>query len=348
MKVAVTGAAGFVGTNLVERLVADGHDVVAVDRVSPAHCLDHPHVTWRRADVFDQDALAEAFAGVDTVYHLVAMITLKQADDLAWRVNTAGVAATARAALAAGVRRFVHCSSIHSFDQYTDSGTVDETSARSDDPALPVYDRSKWAGEQELRKVIADGLDAVICNPTGVYGPVDHGLSRINGMLRDGAQGKVPLFPEGSFDLVDVRDVATGLTLAAEHGVTGENYLLGGEQVRIFDAMRTVAGLCGRFRALAAIPLPVIKAIVPVAEPISRLFGSDLVSRASISALLAQPTVDITKATEHLGYRPRSSSRTLADLVAFLAESGQMGSARPSSGAPFTPVLPDSPAITPV
>ncbi|EGD53757.1 NAD-dependent epimerase/dehydratase family protein [Gordonia neofelifaecis] len=340
MKVAVTGAAGFVGTNLVNQLVADGHDVVAIDRVSPAHCLDHPQVTWTSADIFDQDALAAAFDGVDTVYHLVAMITLKQQDELAWRVNTEGVASTARAALAAGVRRFVHCSSIHSFDQYTDNGVVDETSPRSEDPALPVYDRSKWAGEQELRKVIADGLDAVICNPTGVYGPVDHGLSRINGMLRDAAQGKVPMFVEGNFDLVDVRDVAKGLTLAAERGVTGENYLLGGEQVRLFDAMRTVAELCGRFRPLFAVPLSVLKVVVPIAEPISHLFGSDLVSRASIAALVAQPTVDIEKAKAELGYEPRSSADTLADLVSFLCDTKQMGSARPKSGLPFESVLP--------
>ncbi len=339
MKVAVTGAAGFVGTNLVNQLVADGHDVLAIDRVSPAHAIGHSQVTWLAADIFDQAALQAAFDGVDTVYHLVAMITLKQKDELAWRVNTEGVASTARAALAAGVRRFVHCSSIHSFDQYTDNGVVDETSPRSEDSKLPVYDRSKWAGEQELRKVIADGLDAVICNPTGVYGAVDHGLSRINGMLRDAAQGKVPLFPDGTFDLVDVRDVAIGLTLAAEHGVTGENYLLGGEQVRLFQAMRDVAGLCGRFRALAPIPLSVIKAIVPVAEPISQLFGSDLVSRASIAALIAQPIVDISKARRDLGYVPRSSADSLADLVAFLADSGQMGKARPRSGARFAPVL---------
>ncbi|WP_341268105.1 NAD-dependent epimerase/dehydratase family protein [Gordonia malaquae] len=340
MKVAVTGAAGFVGTNLVNQLVADGHDVVAIDRVSPAHAIDHAQVTWLSADIFDQPALESAFDGVDTVYHLVAMITLKQKDELAWRVNTEGVASTARAALTAGVRRFVHCSSIHSFDQYTDNGVVVETSRRSEDPELPVYDRSKWAGEQELRKVIADGLDAVICNPTGVYGPVDHGLSRINGMLRDAAQGKVPLFPEGTFDLVDVRDVAIGLTLAAEHGVTGENYLLGGEQVRLFDAMRIVAKDCGRPRPIAALPLGVLKVFVPLIEPIGHRLGSDLVSKASIAALVAQPTVDITKARTVLGYQPRSSADTLSDLDAFLADSRQMGSARPKSGRRFTSVVP--------
>ncbi|MGB3698004.1 MAG: NAD-dependent epimerase/dehydratase family protein [Gordonia sp. (in: high G+C Gram-positive bacteria)] len=338
MKVAVTGAAGFVGTNLVNQLVADGHDVVAIDRVSPAHGSTSPQVTWTAADIFDHDAMVAAFADVDTVYHLVAMITLKQQDEVAWRVNTEGVAGVARAALDAGVRRFVHCSSIHSFDQYADNGIVDETSRRSEDPAIPVYDRSKWAGEQELRKVIADGLDAVICNPTGVYGPVDHGLSRINGMLRDAAQGKVPLFVEGNFDLVDVRDVARGLILAGEHGRTGENYLLGGSQVRLIDAMRTVAGLCGRFRPLFAVPLSVIKLVVPIAEPISNMLGSDLVSRASIAALVAQPTVDITKAREEFGYAPRSSDDTLADLVAFLADSKQCGSAAPTSGRHYEPV----------
>ncbi|WP_132994156.1 NAD-dependent epimerase/dehydratase family protein [Gordonia zhaorongruii] len=342
MKVAVTGAAGFVGTNLVNQLVADGHDVVAIDRVSPAHDSTHPQVTWTSIDIFDSESLAHAFSGVDTVYHLVAMITLKQSDEVAWRVNTEGVASTARAALTAGVRRFVHCSSIHSFDQYTDNGLVDETSPRSVDPGLPVYDRSKWAGEQELHKVIADGLDAVICNPTGVYGPVDHGLSRINGMLRDAAQGKVPVFVEGTFDLVDVRDVARGLTLAAQHGVTGQNYLLGGSQVRLFDAMQTMAGLCGRFRPLFAIPLSLIKLIVPIAEPISNLLGSDLVSRSSIAALVAQPTVDISKAATELGHRPRPSADTLADLASFLCDSEQMGSARPTSDQRFESAVPSS------
>lgn len=344
MKVAVTGAAGFVGTNLVNQLVVDGHDVVAIDRVQP-RLAPASEVTWVRADIFDTGALTTAFADVDTVYHLVAMITLKQRDELAWRVNTEGVTSAARAALAAGVRRFVHCSSIHSFDQYTDNGVVDEQSERSTGASLPVYDRSKWAGEQALRAVVDDGLDAVICNPTGVYGPVDYGLSRINGMLSDAARGRVPLFVNGTFDLVDVRDVALGLIAAGERGVTGDNYLLGGSPVRLVDAMRRVAQLCGRPQPLAAIPLGLLKVVVPVIEPISHFLGSDLVSRASISALEAQPTVDITKARRQLGYRPRTSADTLDDLVSFLAESGRIGSAKPTSGHRFEPVSPSSAAV---
>ncbi|GAB09427.1 putative NAD-dependent epimerase/dehydratase family protein [Gordonia araii NBRC 100433] len=344
MRVAVTGAAGFVGTNLIDRLVADGHEVLAIDRAVPAEST-HPveRCTWREIDIFDVPSLTEALTGVDRVFHLVAMITLKQEDPVAWRVNTEGVGAVARAALAAGVGRFVHCSSIHSFDQYATSGVLDESSSRAADPGIPVYDRSKWAGEQELRAVVADGLDAVIANPTGVYGPADgiggRPLSRINGMLRDAARGVVPVFIEGGFDLVDVRDVAAGLALAAEHGRTGENYILGGEQVRLMDAMRSAAKLTGRMQPAFAIPNGLLKAVIAAAEPLGHLFGSDLVSRASISAIQAAPSVDCTKARAELGYAPRPSSQTVSDLVSFLADHDRLGRARPVSELRYQPVV---------
>jgi len=336
MRAAVTGAAGYVGTNLIEALVADGHEVLAIDREIPADAgATQDSCEWREIDIFDVEAMTAALRGVDRVYHLVAMITLKQEDPIAWRVNTEGVAVVARAALAAGVGRFVHCSSIHSFDQYNCGGTIDEKSVRSADAHIPVYDRSKWAGEQELRTVIADGLDAVIANPTGVYGPVDgaHGrpLSRINGILRDGARGFVPVFIEGEFDLVDVRDVARGLILAGEHGRTGENYIIGGEHVRLMDALCEAAGATGRLRPAFAIPTGILNAVIAIAEPIGHLFGSDLVSRASLGAIQSAPKIDIDKARTELGYSPRNSAETVADLVGFLAESGRLGSARPKA-----------------
>lgn len=219
MKVAVTGAAGFVGTNLLDLLVRSGHEVTAIDRIRSEHAPEG--VTWVNGDVLDVESMKRALDGVEVVYHLVAMITLAQKDDLAWTVNTKGVRTVAEAALAVGVRRMVHCSSVHSFDQSNCGGVLDEQSPRSVDASIPVYDRSKWAGEIELRAVIETGLDAVICNPTGVYGPVDYGLSRVNSLLRNAARGRVPAAVHGAFDFVDVRDVAAGLIAAGEKGRTG-------------------------------------------------------------------------------------------------------------------------------
>ena len=322
MRVAVTGAAGFIGSNLVEYLVEQGNDVIAIDRVSAEHWPTHG-ITFVKGDVLDPASMEAALEGVDVVYHMVAMITLKQQDETAWNLNTKGVRVVAEAALKVGVRRMVHCSSVHSFDQYSCGGYLSEASLRSESPEIPVYDRSKWAGEQELHAVIAKGLDAVICNPTGVYGPTDYGLSRVNKMLRDSARGRIPAVITGGFDFVDVRDVVIGLTLAAEKGRTGENYLLTGHMLSMKWAFNMAAKITGRRGPVVAFPLSWITTILPIAEPIAAKLGSDVVSRAAMGALIAQPEVDGTKASSELGYQPRRAAETIQDLITFLISSRQ-------------------------
>ena len=313
MQVAVTGAAGFLGTNLIAELVARGDEVVAIDRVAPPA---RPGVRWVVADVLDPQSVRAALAGAEVVYHLVAMITLAQRNDLAWRVNTQGVRVVAEAARAAGVRRLVHCGSVHSFVPETPGGRLDETSRRSSDPALPVYDRSKWQGEVELRAVIEAGLDAVICNPTGIFGPIDpRPLSRINAGLCGAARGRVPVMLAGGFDLVDVRDVATGLIAAAEKGRTGENYLLSGHLVPMLTVSRLAAAAAGVRGPRFALPSALVTPLVAAAEPLLGRFGSDTISRATLSALTSAPAVDGAKAGRELGFTARPIERTVEDLV---------------------------------
>ncbi|GAB3130255.1 NAD-dependent epimerase/dehydratase family protein [Tsukamurella serpentis] len=324
MRVAVTGAAGFVGGNLLQLLSEQGHEIVAIDRTASPHAPDGVH--WVRASVLEPDQMRAALEGVDVVYHLVAMITLRMEDEVAWRLNTEGVRVVARAALDAGVSKMVHLSSIHAYDQDLVQ-VIDESAPRSERPEIPVYDRSKWAGEQELRRVIDDGLDATVCNPTGVWGPADHGasLSRLNRLAHTAARGRLPAFvAKAGFDLVDVRDVAEGVMLAAEKGRTGENYLLGGEFAPIIDTMRLAAQAAGRSGPQIAVPIGALAAIMPVLEPIGALLGSDVLSKAALGPLFASPLVDITKARTELGYSPRSMATTAADLVQFFTENSRL------------------------
>ncbi|MFE7800248.1 NAD-dependent epimerase/dehydratase family protein [Nocardia sp. NPDC057440] len=325
MKVAVTGAAGYLGTNLLSLLVGRGHEVVAIDRVVPEGPAD-PGVTWMSGNVLDPDSMRTVLAGAEIVYHLVAVITLAEKNDLAWKVNTEGVRVVAEAALDLGVRRMVHASSIHAFDQYSCGGRIDESSPRSTTDGLPVYDRSKWAGEVELRKVIDKGLDAVICNPTGVFGPVDHStpLSRINRTLKDAARGRVPAMIGGGFDLVDVRDVAQGLVLASERGRTGENYLLGGSMISMLDLCRLAARHGGKKGPKFTIPPRLVGGLIPVLEPIGKMLGTDIMSRAALGALLSAPVVDHDKATREIDYQPRPIDETVRDLVTFFADPTQL------------------------
>jgi len=321
MRVAVTGAAGFVGVNLLQQLLRQGHEVRAIDRTRSEQ-VDGPGLSWVHADVLDPTAMQRALEGVEIVYHLVAKITLSAEDQVAWTLNTQGVRSVAEAALAAGVRRMVHCSSIHAYDQYRCGGRINENSLRSTDPSIPVYDRSKYAGELELRKVIDAGLDAVICNPTGIYGPADYGPSRVNGLLRSGALGRIPVMVSGGFDFVDVRDVVAGLIAAGERGRCGQNYLLGGHQLTMIEALRMAAAVVGRRGPLFAIPLDMIRPIVPIAERIGRRVGSDVISEGSIAAAAAAPLVDHGKASAELGYSARPAAETIRDLIAFFVSSG--------------------------
>jgi nucleoside-diphosphate-sugar epimerase len=184
MTVAVTGGAGYVGTNLAAALRGDGHEVRVVDLVRPVTALRHG-ARWVRADVRDEAAMRAALSGVDIVYHLAAVISVVGGlGGLVESVNVGGVRAVGRAALAAGVRRFVHCSSVHTFDVAASAGgLVDEGSRRAVPGELPAYDRSKAAGEEELGWLAAGGLDTVTINPTGIIGPEDEGPSRMGAVL---------------------------------------------------------------------------------------------------------------------------------------------------------------------
>ncbi len=325
MRVLVTGAAGYLGRHLVAALSERGDSVTAADLLADLPS-NTDHVEWRRLDILDADAVARVMAGHDLVFHLAARITLQASDDAAWRLNTEGVSIVSRAALQSGVQRFVHCSSVHSFNT-SSPGTLTEESPRSvTDAPLPLYDRSKFAGETELHRAIDDGLPAVIANPTGVFGPPDVAprMSRMNGMLRDAALGRIPVDIKGGFDWVDVRDVTATLLRMATRGRVGENYLLGGHQLSIHTAFRTAANLTGRRGPLFALPHWSVKGIVPLATAIGRRVDSDLLTVASMSALRWNPTVDSTKAHAELGHAARPSEETIRDLVAHFVETGRL------------------------
>lgn len=326
MKVAVTGAAGFLGLNVVNALLGEGHDVLAIDRVpgtSPASATGT--VRWESVDILDEAAVTRALEGIEVVYHLVAVISLRQEDALAERVNVHGVGSVARAALAAGVRRMINCGSLASFD-YEKNGVVDETSPRSTNPALPVYHRSKYYGEVELLKVVDAGLDALTCNPTGIYGPIDHPdrMSRLNLSLLDAARGKLPAGVPGLFDMVDVRDVAQGFLLAAEKGRTGHNYLIGGHRFDLFEAQALAARYAGEKGPQIKIPIRLLEAVAPFIDPIARRFGSESFAPAALENMTMSPIVDHTKATLELGYEARPTEETIEDLVGFFAENGML------------------------
>jgi len=264
MVCAVTGAAGHIGTNLVRELLAQGRDTRIIDLREPAAlvALGADFVT---ADVRDPVPMAAALSGVDTVFHLAAVISVTGSRGGAVEdVNVNGVRTVAEAALRAGVRRLVHCSSVHAFDLEALRGRpVDEQAPRSLARRLPAYDRSKAAGEVQLRRVVEQGLDAVVVNPTGVIGPRDEQPSRMGHFFLALAAGRLPATVEGGFDWVDVRDVVTALLAAETRGRTGENYLVGGHYATTRELAEVAHAVTGRGRSTGRGAVVVRPAVVP-------------------------------------------------------------------------------------
>ncbi|HEV8625656.1 MAG TPA: NAD-dependent epimerase/dehydratase family protein [Acidimicrobiia bacterium] len=330
MRFVVTGASGHLGANVVRALVAADEPVRAVD-IRPGSALTGIAAEFVRGDVLDRSTLKDALAGAEFVLHLAAKISIAgDPDGSVRRVNVDGVRHVAEAALEAGVRRVVHCSSLHAYDVGAIAGPVRENGLRATDPALPAYDRSKAAGEDELRRVVDRGLDAVIVNPSGMFGPVDPEPSRMGRMLLAMFKGRMPVSVTGAFDFVDVRDVAAALLAAAEQGRTGENYLVGGHRASVTELGHLAAQVTGRRPPRLVVPLAPVRlaaeAAVRLAGP--RRAGRLLLTPEALHALANDPVVDYSKAVAELGYRPRPLADTVADLHASFIDDGRLRTRR--------------------
>jgi len=323
----VTGGSGYVGTNLCIALLADGHIVRVVDPREPVTAIRHG-AEWIRADIRDTAAMRRAPGGADTVYHLAAIISIAGGlGGLVNAINVDGVRVVAEAARLAGVRRLVHLSSVHAFDIAACVGrTVDEASPRSVSASLPAYDRSKAAGEAELRRVVDWGLDAVTINPTGVIGPIDESPSRMGSVLLALWRRRLPALVAGGFDWVDVRDVVGALrAAAADRGRTGESYLVPGHRLTV-AALAQVAGRgSGSAVTRRIAPMWSARAAAPIGNVLARRLGTSLLPTSeALHALDSFPVIDGGKAVRELGHRARPVDETLASLHTYFVDTGRL------------------------
>jgi dihydroflavonol-4-reductase len=325
MTVLVTGASGHVGANLVRDLLARGERVRALVHRDDRALTGLP-VEAVRGDVRDPACLRPAMAGAEVVYHLAAVISIDgDRGGLVPAVNVEGVRNVAEAALAAGVRRMVHVSSIHAFMQEPLDQPLDEQRAPVAVPHYPAYDRSKAAGEAALRTVIARGLDAVIINPTGIIGPHDFAPSRMGRWFLAIAARRLPALVDGGFDWVDVRDVSAAAIAAAAHGRRGANYLIAGHWLSLRELAQLGAEVTGVREPLFDSPMWLARVGAPFAVAYGRLTGREpLFTSEALHALRANRQIVRERALLELGHAPRPLHQTVADLHRWFAAAGML------------------------
>lgn len=315
--VAVTGATGHLGANLVRALVLRGDRVRALV-FGDDRALRGLEVERAPGDVRDPASLRAVFRGCDTVFHLAAFISVTGSrGGLVEAVNVGGAANAAEAALAEGVGRFVHCSSVHAFDIHT-PGPLREDGARPPESAC-AYDRSKWAGEREVQARVARGLDAVVINPSGILGPSDFGPSRIGRLLLDVRRGLLPALIPGGFAWIDARDLSAAFLAAAEHGERGHNYLVGGPWLSMRELVDRAAKVAGVRAPRMTVPLALARSVAPLVERTAAWRSREpLFTPESIVTVQASARMVGDKARDRLRLGPlRSIDETIADMYSF-------------------------------
>jgi dihydroflavonol-4-reductase len=318
MRVFVTGGTGFIGGHVVRSLSERGDDVVALVR-DPAKASElGSGVTLVEGDLADEGAIREGMAGADAVIHGAAIykvgIPRGERTEM-YEANVGGTERVLRAALEANVPKVVYISTVAAFGN-THGEVVDESYQHPADDFTSYYEQTKYEAHQAAKRLIGEGLPAVIVQPGGVYGPEDH--SAVGQQINQFLDGKLPLlpFPDLGLNMVHVDDVAAGVLLALDRGETGESYVLGGEITTMKGVIDTTAEIAGRKPPRGAMPTRMLKLMTPVGPVVGKVMGQppnlrELISSADGVTFWARHD----KAMQELGYSPRGLEQGLRDTL---------------------------------
>jgi dihydroflavonol-4-reductase len=329
--VLVTGATGLVGSHVTRLLVRRGDRVrVTVrdrSRLDNLEGLDVEHAT---CDVLDRRAVRRAMRGVDSVFHIAGLTSLRASRDSLFRVNVKGTRIVLEEALRAGVGKAVYTSSVAAIGPAPRGSTADERQPFLAGPLDVPYVHSKHEAEAEALRLAAAGLPVVIVNPAHVFGAGDLYRSSTELVLRF-LRRQIPAYVDGALNVVDAEDVARGQLLAEERGRPGERYILGN---RNFTLDRLLADL-GRISGVAppALKLPVHAALA-LARGAEAVSGTPAITQVEVRAASQWWAYRSTKAKRELGWKPSHHEDTLERTVAWYRDRGTAGLARPGTGQP--------------
>ena len=315
----VTGAAGFVGQNLVNELLERGWSVVALS-LAGAHRVARDRVRVVDADITDYDQLAAAMPDApDAVFHVAANTSSwSRNDDRQAIDNVLGTANVVKAALAKGARRFIYTSSISAYGphpgEYIDEQTPSNALARGNN-----YGKTKYEAELIVKEAVrTHGLEAVILNPVNILGPHDTN-NWTKELIRPVIRGTLRVVPPGRAMFCHVKDIVDAHISAVDRGAAGENYLLGGVEVSfkdVIDEIRRVAGLPPSNRVLPKLALRValIASMVKTRLDHKPPFLTPERYARAVGAVVC----NYDKAVRDLGYRTSSLHQMVEDTYGWL------------------------------
>lgn len=315
MRIFVTGALGFIGAHFVERALAAGHEVCGLyrsaegDKQALLAALERQGALLAQADVLEPEQYRVRLEGADCVCHFAAAFkgAHHTAEDF-HRINVTGTEALMRAAAAAGVRRFIFCSTAGIYGQRC-AGITDESAAPR---PWNGYERSKHEAEACVRQLATElHMEFVILRPAVVYGPRDDRLLKL---FRTAAKGHFPLFGpgHGRRHMVYVTDVAEAFLLSCTQpkARNEEMIVAGPEAVQLKAMLDMLAIVLCRPRCGPRLPLTPMLLLAALVEDFCKLIRvKPPIYRRRMDFYRSDAAFDCTRARRLIGWRPRVTLR---------------------------------------
>ena len=325
MKIALTGAAGHLGSAILPALHAAGYSIKALIKDSESSQTGLP-VEIVRGDLLNAGSLRELLKDCEGLIHCAALISINgDPDGMVYRTNVEGTKLLLEIAAESGIKRVVHISSIHAFQQNPRFETLDEDRETVTKKAF-AYDRSKKAGQEIALSMNRPGMEALVMNPTSIIGPYDEKPSRMGKVIIDLCNGRLPFIFQGGFDFCDSRDVARAIVNGLKMGRPGEKYILGGKWHSFKQLTQLLSGVSGK--KIQAFNLPPLagRLGLPFVYGLARLKKNEpLYTGEALEAIVSgNRKINSEKAIRELDYRIRPLEDTLRDTFSWFRQKGYL------------------------
>ncbi len=326
MKVALTGAAGHLGAALLQECTKRNIPVKALIRGEDTRCCNILPVQIIKGDLHQQDVLRSLMQDCDTVIHCAALISVNgDPKGLVHKTNVEGTKLAINAARQAGIKRFIHISSIHAFQQQPSLQVLDEQREYVTERAF-AYDRSKMASQKMALAANSNSMEVLVINPTSIIGPYDFKPSLMGKVIIDLYKGRLPFIFNGGFDFCDVRDVAHAVVNAISMGEAGQAYLLAGK----WHSLKELAGYLSvaSTKKINPVALPFVAARLGL--PVVKLLGAvqkkePLYTNEALEALFSgNRFISSDKAKASLAYSIRPFQETVQDTFHWFNNNGYL------------------------
>ena len=322
MNIAVTGAAGHVGCNLIRTLLKSGEHKLRVLQYHDHTALDGLDVEIIKGDLHQAETLVGFCEGIDVLFHLASKISIgSNSYQSVYETNVNGTKNLVRAAQKAGIKKYIHFSSIHALIHQPFEEMMDESRALATTSRI-AYEKTKSLAEEWVLTQKRDDFEVVVLNPTSIIGPCDYKPSLMGQFLIRLYNNSLPGLVPGGYDWVDVRDIVQSAISAIENGKSGERYILSGGWTTIKELADVLAKVNGLKINKPIIPIWLARIGVPFIYIWSKAIGQHpLYTNESLSILQSgNKNISFKKAAKDLGHSPRPLRETLKDAIDWFKE----------------------------